>query len=83
MLYSDVILTGFPNATESDMDEVLFGRTAYPFKAITVKELYRASNRLYRAEKNGRALCSFCDREVPVGHGACESCDLAIHPIDC
>lgn len=57
-----IILSVFPNASASLMSHIIWGRTAYPFKPISARELWRAADRWRRATQHHRQLCDWCDR---------------------
>ena len=70
---------GYPNASDSIVEHVLWGRTAFPFDPkLTAKHVYKAAYSLYRADKKGIILCDFCHRIAVVGC-LCERCDNAMY----
>jgi len=70
----DVISAGFPNATHDDMEDILWGRTPFPFTKVTAKELYKVSFQFYRASKNGLRLCDFCNDVALPNDTLCHRC---------
>lgn len=54
-----------------DAEDVLYMRTAFPFKAISAKEFYKACQREVRINKNGIRLCDFCN-SIATKNDLCE-----------
>lgn len=73
-----VIRRAIPEASDELCDHVLWGRTAYPFVDLTPRALYRAADRLRRAEAAGRTLCDHCDNQAATGRYMCASCAAAL-----
>jgi hypothetical protein len=71
-----IVRAAIPGASDSLIGHVIWGRTAYPFKQVTPRELYRAASRLRRAEANGIQLCDWCDNKAV--ENICESCSKAL-----
>jgi len=51
-------------ATNSDFDEIMWQRTAYPFDAVTAKQIYKVASSVYRAKTNHIPLCEFCENKA-------------------
>lgn len=66
-----------PQATESDLDYILWNRTPFPFAPVSPRDLYRAASGLKRATAKGAKLCDFCHR-VSGDAIACGVCDRAL-----
>lgn len=75
-----IIRTGYPGATPSIIEHVMWGRTPFPFVKLDARMILKAASGLYRATKNGLVLCDFCDRLAVQGDSLCERCDSALHP---
>lgn len=78
MTPADIIRAAIPGATDSDVEHVVWGRTAFPMASVSARDLYRAASRLQRATANGIRLCDFCDRIARTGDWMCVSCDDAL-----
>lgn len=75
--YGEVVRAGWPGASEREVEEVLWCRTAFPFGDLSARSLYKAASGSYRADKNGITICDFChDRAVK--DGLCERCYRAL-----
>ena len=68
---------GYPNASDSLVEHVLWERTPFPFTKMTLKSVYKAAYRLYRADQKCVELCDFCDR-IAINKGVCQRCDDAL-----
>lgn len=75
MTIGEVIQVANPDATQTDMENIVWSRTPYPFDKLSVKELYKESARFFRAKNNGIRLCDFCDNAAMIGDIVCERCD--------
>lgn len=73
MTYLDIIQAGFPDASEEQAEHLLWSRTTFPMLVLP-KEIYKAASTWFRALKNNRKLCEFCDCEVIDEHDACIRC---------
>lgn len=60
--YAAVIRAAIPDADESDIDHILWGRTPFPCRSVTARELYRAASGWRRAVAGGKRLCDHCHR---------------------
>lgn len=69
----DVIRAALPSATDTDCEYVLWNRTAYPFKKLTARDIYKAASRTRRAGANGIQLCDHCDNRADDGW-ECKPC---------
>lgn len=78
MQIAQIIRAAIPDASDDDCDHVLWGRTAYPFKKLTAKDIFRAASGWRRAGSKGVALCDFCNR-VAAKNFVCERCNAALH----
>jgi len=81
----DIIGAGLHEASPDDstINHIVWERTAYPFKRILAKELYRAANRLKRASDNGVMLCDFCDNKAGDEKYICNTCSNALKKGQC
>jgi len=61
--------------TPSDevVNHIVWGRTPFPFTAVTTKSLYKAADRLNRANNNNITLCDFCDNKADIDY-TCNKC---------
>ena len=76
--YRSIIRAAIPNATEHEIDFILWERTPYPVGVVTPKELYKAASRISRASKNRVRLCELCDNRAELGSYTCSSCSKAL-----
>jgi hypothetical protein len=74
----DIIKTGFPDASDSDMDYIMWSRTSYPFELIEAKDIYKEASRVYRAKQKGNRLCDFCNA-IARNNGTCSKCNALMH----
>lgn len=77
MQIQDVIRAAIPDADENLCEHVIWGRTPYPCRALSAKDIYRAAHRLKRATDAGRRLCDWCDR-LAVQGSICNTCRSAL-----
>jgi len=73
-----IVRAAIPGADAGLADHVLWGMTCHPFGSVTPRDLYRAADRLRRAEANGIALCQFCDAITEPNGIACRRCESAL-----
>jgi hypothetical protein len=69
-----------PTASDELCSHVLWGRTCFPFGAVTPRDLYRAADRYRRAAEHGKQLCDMCDRLEVHGTWMCAQCRSALTP---
>lgn len=74
MLICDIIRAAIPGASDATVDHVLWGRTPYPFKPLTARDIYRAASRCRRAGEHGLTLCDHCNRIAETGKWECKGC---------
>lgn len=70
----DVIQAGYPGATESETDQILFGMTEYPFAGVPAKKIYAMASRLRRATAKGYILCEHCFAKTLDPMAICPRC---------
>lgn len=75
MTYIEVIKRSIPGTPPEIMEHILWGRTAFPFKKINARDLYKAATRFIRASNKGITLCDHCDRIAKLDSYICERCD--------
>ena len=76
----DIVRAAIPEASDSVVSHVLWGRTPFPFGTVTTKDLYRAASGWRRACDNGKRLCDLCHR-VAVDGWTCQTCNDALERI--
>lgn len=69
-----IVQAAIPNATDSVIAHVLWGRTPYPCGRITAQLLYRAASAWRRACEKGLRLCDFCHRVAEPDKWTCTQC---------
>lgn len=77
MTFAQIVLAAMPDATEADVEHVLWARTPFPFE-ISARMLYRAASRYKRAAANNIRLCDHCNNPAVSGQWACERCTKAL-----
>ena len=70
-----IIQAAIPNADESTIDHILWGRTPFPCGPITARSLYKAAYQYKRACDNKISLCDFCDQKAVEGKWLCVRCE--------
>jgi hypothetical protein len=75
-----VIKAAIPDATDIEMEHIVWGRTPYPFAEVTPKSLYKAASAYKRANDHGIQLCDFCHRPA-VKHDLCDVCRAALDAV--
>jgi hypothetical protein len=78
MLIDEIIRKAIPDANDDVCHHILWGRTAYPFKQLSARELYEAADRFKRASANHRRTCDFCDNLAVEHDWLCPSCLAAL-----
>lgn len=73
----DIISKVFPEATEHDLDYVLWNRTPFPFDA-NPRVLFKHADGYRRACANNIVLCELCSRPARREKWTCASCDRAL-----
>lgn len=73
-----VVRAAIPGASDGLCEHVVWGRTAFPAKGVTAREIYRAASRLRRATDKGQSLCDTCDRKAAPGRWTCAYCSAAL-----
>lgn len=73
-----IIKAAIPNAPDFVMEHIIWGRTPYPFAALTPKSLYKAAYSYSRACVNGLTLCDFCHRLATEDKCLCDKCRAAL-----
>lgn len=69
-----IIQKAIPNATEEFCEWLIWERTAFPFKPLTARELYKTASRVKRAKESQIRLCDLCDRIAEPGEYLCCNC---------
>lgn len=77
MTPAQCIRAAVPDADDAFCDHILWGRTPFPMGKITARDLYKAANRLDRANKKGVRLCELCDN-IAVDEFNCKACNDAL-----
>ena len=75
---NDVVRAAIPDADQGMCEHIVWGRTPFPFKAVSARELYKAASRVQRAHRNGITLCMFCDNIAEAGDTECATCAAAL-----
>ncbi len=73
-----VVRAAIPGASDGLCEHVLWGRTAFPAKGVSARDIYRAASRLRRATDKGERLCDTCDRKASPGKWSCAHCRAAL-----
>ena len=73
----DVCRAAVPGCDEAFTEHVLYGRTPFPMRPVSVRELYRAASRVRRATAQGLKLCDLCDRIATDGW-QCDECTASM-----
>jgi len=81
MKVREIVLAAIPNADESVIDHVLWGRTPFPCGAITAKSLYKAAYQYKRAADSKIRLCDFCSRRAEPNKWLCGKCSRMLDGI--
>jgi hypothetical protein len=81
MLTREVIRKAIPEASDELCHDILWERTPFPMGKVTARSLYKAADRLRRANANGRQLCELCDNVARPGKFDCQSCDAAMRQL--
>ena len=82
MLISDIIKAAIPSADESICEHILWGRTPFPMRGISAKELFKSASGFNRANKKGNRLCDWCHCLAVEGKSECQSCYDALNNKD-
>lgn len=77
MTPADCVRAAIPDADESLIGHIIWGRTPYPFMKLTARDFYKAASRFKRAGEHGIRLCDFCDN-IAVDGWNCQSCNDAL-----
>lgn len=78
MTPAQIIKAAIPNADESLIEHILWGRTPFPMGKVTERSLYKAASGYRRACANHIRLCDFCEHPAMPDKWACERCDKAL-----
>lgn len=78
MTFFEIIQKAIPGASQDECDHILWGRTPFPFKAISAQYLYKKASGYRRANANGLRLCDHCSAVARDGEWECVACDAAL-----
>jgi len=73
-----IIRGAMPDASDSMVEHIVWGRTCLPFGKVTARDLYRAASRVRRAADKGRMLCDLCDNLADGDRYTCARCKAAL-----
>lgn len=76
-----VIRAAIPDADKSTIDHIIWGRTPFPFKALTPKSLFKAASAYRRACDRGVILCDLCHRIARENAWTCVRCNDALRGV--
>lgn len=79
MIALDVVRAAIPNATQRDAEHIVWGRTPFPFAAVSPRSLYKAAAGYQRAVAKGVTLCDHCERPAVPGKWECKLCRDALN----
>ncbi len=74
----EIIQKAIPEANNDLCEYILWAMTPFPCGAVSPRSLFKAADRLKRANANGRRLCDFCNNEVHGDDWTCPSCTRAL-----
>lgn len=76
---SEIVRAAIPDASDDDIEHVLWARTPFPVGQVSPQSLYRAASGWDRAGKHGLQLCDHCHNVVAPGRQfECEACGSAL-----
>lgn len=78
MKIADVVKAAIPDASEADIDFVIWERTPFPMTKMNARDIYRAASGWNRAMQKGNRLCGWCERQVSLDEHTCERCRAII-----
>ena len=73
-----IVKAGYPGATPSIIEHVMWGRTAFPFVKLDARMILKAASGFYRATKKGLVLCEFCHRLAAPKDSCCDRCNAGL-----
>lgn len=71
---SDIIRAAIPGASDDVCQHVLWGRTPFPFKKLTARDIYKAASGYIRSARRGTYLCDHCHRIADYDIYECVGC---------
>jgi len=69
---AQIVRAACPEASDLEVDHVLWGRTPFPFGKVSPRDLYKAASSITRASRNGLTLCEHCHRIARPGKWDCD-----------